>query len=132
MTRGVGDPGPGGRRMGSGGGSFRGERVVGGSGAEIDNSDAGRGLDNKLPVSPSVTFGFFGFRAFLGGVFGKGDVREEGTAPEQETERKGTLTSLGYLQRLPPHQVWTSCYQALAELQRQKCLLLPFSWSSLF
>ena len=82
MTLGVGEPGPAGSLMGRGGGSFRGERVVGGSGAEIESRDAGRGLVIRLrgprPGSPSVNFGFFGLLAFLGEAFGRGEVREPG------------------------------------------------------
>ena len=68
--------------MGRGGGSLRGERVVGGRGAEIERKEAGSGLDSpEPPVSPSETFGFFGLRAFLGGVFGSGELREPPVSP---------------------------------------------------
>ena len=49
---------------------------MGGRGAEIERREAGNGLESRPPASPSDTFGFFGLRAFLGGVFGSGEVRE--------------------------------------------------------
>ena len=67
--------------MGRGGGSFSGDRVVGGSGAEMERREAGSGLDNRPPASPSETFGFFGLRAFLGGVLGSGEAREPPVSP---------------------------------------------------
>ena len=92
----MGEPGAGGRRIGRGGGSFRGERVVGGRGAEIESREAGRGLVNRTPASPSVTFGFFGLRVFLGGVLGRG-VREAAGEPEYRNKLRNDPRAKDYL-----------------------------------
>ena len=66
---------------------MRGERVVGGSGVEMDSSEAGRGFVSRSPVSPSVILGFFGLRAFFGGVFGSGEERDTAAEPGRENVR---------------------------------------------